>query len=107
MKRVFSTIAICLVLVLSVPSFSVYAMDKSEFIIRCRSTVEESSTGLEAVLYGSVFPDGSTSGDQLRQNVISGLSTFDFTQLSEYDYYFVGASLSSGTSTNKIIIILR
>lgn len=96
-KKIGSVIAIVMVLVLCVPAVHSYAADNTEFIIRCRTTVDEASSGLEGVLYGSVLPDGSTNGDLIRQNVIDGLITFDFTQFNGYDYYIVGASLSSGT----------
>ena len=102
MKRLFSIIAIALVIALSVPCIPSYAADNTQFIIRCRSTVPEETTGNGAVLYGSVFPDGQSSGDLLRQNIIDGLASFDFSQLQGYDYYFVGANRTSGTNDNPV-----
>lgn len=100
MKKYASIIALCMVIVLCIPTIHAQASSNTEFIIRCRTTVPQESTGNGAVLYGSVFPDGQSSGDAMRQHIIEGLATFDFSQLQGYDYYFVGANRTSGTGDN-------
>lgn len=98
MKKFFSIICICLVIVFSIPNVS-FAMSSSDLCVRCRSTVPEEVGGLPGVLYGSVFPDSTENNVLLREQVIESLNDFDYSLLDNYDYWCLGVTTISGSES--------
>ena len=96
-KKFISITALVMALVLCIPSVDVRAADITQFIIRAQSTVEaDTSTDLGKVLNMTVFPDDELNNAGYIENMLDALSTFNFTWLTEYDYYLVTATNYSG-----------
>lgn len=92
-----------MVLSLAFPKVS-FAIDKSEFIVRAQSTVSYATSGIEGQLYGSVFPDITYTG--YNENLLNCLASFDFSLMSEYDYYYVSCN-QSGSYMNLTVCLFN
>lgn len=84
-------------LLLAVSNFKIvsFAMDRNEFILRTVNTVPSDDSQLVSIVFDQ-------SGQDYTNNLIATSNTFDFSTLSDYDYY-VCYTVYKGTSNGSHI----
>ena len=103
MKKIIP-IFLCFALLLSYHVEAEASLNITQFIIRAQSTVNaDTSTVTGNTLNSTVFPDNDygTGSFGFITNIQDALSQFDFSVLSDYDYYMVSGTPYSGSGLSE------